>query len=123
MNTEAIGGRLVARQKVLLERANKVERDASHRDAPLSADFAEQATERENDDVLLALGDEWHHELQDIDHSNRASMHDVCRLGDIRDHFTRGRISNKTMFMRLIVHSTDSLSVRNFIAAKRSFGI
>jgi RNA polymerase-binding transcription factor DksA len=35
----------------------------------LSADFAEQATERENDDVLLALGDEWHHELQDIDHA------------------------------------------------------
>ncbi|WP_320820019.1 TraR/DksA family transcriptional regulator [Thalassolituus sp.] len=69
MNTEAIRDRLVARQKVLLERANKVERDASHRDAPLSADFAEQATERENDDVLLALGDEWHHELQDIDHA------------------------------------------------------
>ncbi|MFC3681749.1 TraR/DksA family transcriptional regulator [Bacterioplanoides pacificum] len=63
MNTEAIKAELAARKALLQQRADKVERDASHRDAPLSADFAEQAVERENDDVLTAIGAESRHEI------------------------------------------------------------
>ncbi|WP_419812551.1 TraR/DksA family transcriptional regulator [Bacterioplanoides sp.] len=67
MNKEAIQHELAERKQLLLKRAEKVERDASHRDEPLSADFAEQAVERENDDVLSAIGEEARHEVELID--------------------------------------------------------
>lgn len=64
MNLEAIKQELSERKALLVKRADKVERDASHRDEPLSADFAEQAVERENDDVLSAIGEESRHEIE-----------------------------------------------------------
>ena len=67
MNKEAIQKELSERKQLLQKRAEKVERDASHRDEPLSADFAEQAVERENDDVLSAIGEESRHEIELID--------------------------------------------------------
>lgn len=66
MNLDAIKTELLDRKALLEKRADKVERDASHRDDPLSADFAEQAVERENDDVLSAIGAESRHEIQQI---------------------------------------------------------
>lgn len=63
MNLTAIKNELTERKALLEQRADKVERDASHRDQPLSADFAEQAVERENDDVLTAIGEESRHEI------------------------------------------------------------
>ena len=63
MNLDAIKNELTERKALLEKRADKVERDASHRDQPLSADFAEQAVERENDDVLTAIGEESRHEI------------------------------------------------------------
>jgi len=63
MDTSAIRQVLTQRKVMLENRASKVERDASHRDEPLSADFAEQAVERENDDVLHAIAGESLHEI------------------------------------------------------------
>ncbi len=69
MNLEQVKEQLEARKQALLTRADKVERDASHRDEAVSADFAEQATERENDDVLRTIGIEARHELRLIEHA------------------------------------------------------
>ncbi len=66
MNLNQIREQLVQRQAMLEARVDKVTRDASHRDEPVSADFAEQATERENDDVLRAIGDESRLEISRI---------------------------------------------------------
>lgn len=67
MDIAMVERQLIERRALLIKRADKVERDASHRDDPLSADFAEQATERENDDVLTAIGAESRHEIDMID--------------------------------------------------------
>lgn len=42
----------------LTSRLSKIEDDIHHKESPLSADFAEQATETENDEVLAALENE-----------------------------------------------------------------
>lgn len=69
MDSRSIRQTLNERKAMLENRASKVARDASHRDEPLSADFAEQAVERENDDVLHAIAGESLHEIAMI---NRA---------------------------------------------------
>src|SRR5690606_20670140 len=51
MNLDKVREQLLQRQQMLEARADKTARDASHRDEAVSADFAEQASERENDDV------------------------------------------------------------------------
>jgi len=66
MNTDHIRTQLQTRLAELEYRAERVTLDASHRDAPVSADFAEQAVERENDEVLSAIADESYHEAQHI---------------------------------------------------------
>lgn len=66
MDTRVIRQVLTERKAMLENRASRVERDASHRDEPLSADFAEQAVERENDDVLHAIAGESLHEISMI---------------------------------------------------------
>lgn len=43
---------LVSKQKELSTRLEALEQESSRRDNPLSADFEEQATEREGEDVL-----------------------------------------------------------------------
>ena len=42
----------------LTSRLSKIEEDIHRKESPVSADFAEQATETENDEVLAALEDE-----------------------------------------------------------------
>ncbi|MDK2779107.1 MAG: TraR/DksA family transcriptional regulator [Pseudomonadota bacterium] len=69
MDLSLIRQQLTERRAALEARASKTTRDASHRDEPLSADFAEQAVERENDDVLREIASEAQHE---IDLINRA---------------------------------------------------
>jgi len=64
MNLQQTLQNLKARRDSLQHRLSAVERDASHREEPLSADFAEQAVERENDEVLDAIGLEAQHELE-----------------------------------------------------------
>lgn len=69
MNTDTIRQQLQQRRTQLFARAEKTERDANHRDEPVSSDFAEQAVERENDEVLSAISHESRMEIAHIDHA------------------------------------------------------
>ncbi len=50
-------------------RIDAIENDVHHREQPVEKDFAEQATQSENDDVLNALDDEAKMVVQQIDHA------------------------------------------------------
>jgi DnaK suppressor protein len=60
---------LIDRKKTLETRVTAIDNDVSHKNAPLSADWSEQAVERENEEVLEALGNA---SLEEISHINRA---------------------------------------------------
>ena len=60
---------LVARREELTARIEELDRSSRHREEPLPADFAEQATELEDREVQEALGDESRDELRQV---NRA---------------------------------------------------
>jgi len=53
----------------LTSRLNDIEKDIQHKDSPVSADFAEQATENENAEVLAALEDETNATIENIKHA------------------------------------------------------
>ena len=55
MNTAERKSQLLARRGALLDRLEKIKRDVTQAH---SSDFAEQAQERENDEVLDSLGNE-----------------------------------------------------------------
>lgn len=52
-----------------MERLERVENHLRHTDKPLEADFAEQAIERANDQVLEALDENMRQEVLQIDHA------------------------------------------------------
>jgi RNA polymerase-binding protein DksA len=54
-------------QQQLRSRLERVEGHIKHQDGPLSADFEEQAVERQNDEVVFALDDSLSDELRAID--------------------------------------------------------
>jgi len=51
----------------LTRRIDAIDADARHKKEPVEKDFAEQVTQRENDDVLAALDDEAQHTVMLID--------------------------------------------------------
>ena len=55
MDTQAVRARLLKRREELQMRASRASADLRHESDPLSADFAEQVTQRESDDVLGAI--------------------------------------------------------------------
>ena len=57
---------LLARKHELLERHSRISRKTRHRDEPLPQDFAEQAVELENQELLEALDVEVAEELRQI---------------------------------------------------------
>jgi RNA polymerase-binding transcription factor DksA len=57
---------LLASRARLLERVRALDDDVHHREEPLPADFAEQAVELENKEVLEALDDDARAELRRI---------------------------------------------------------
>jgi len=57
LKTEEIRNRLLARRGELESRSRAVAADLRRENEPLAADFADQVTQRENDDVLGALGE------------------------------------------------------------------
>ncbi len=67
MDTAAYEIRLKDLHKQLNERFERVEKHIKHRDEPLSADSADQAIERLNDDVVFALDENLSIELRAID--------------------------------------------------------
>ena len=50
--------RLQTLRKELTHRIEAIEADVHHKKEPVEKDFAEQVTQRENDDVLLAIDEE-----------------------------------------------------------------
>jgi len=66
---DAARSRLLARRTEIAERARRTAAELRREHEPLSADFGEQAVQRENDEVLQNLDDAARSELQRI---NRA---------------------------------------------------
>ena len=58
---------LLEQRATLLDRVRRLEKDIHHREEPIPADFAEQATELENKEVMEALDDDARRELRKID--------------------------------------------------------
>ena len=72
---------LLDKREELLIRVKALEKDIRHTDAPLNADFAEQAVELENSEVLDALDDEARLTLRMIDRSLKrmdAGEYETC---------------------------------------------
>jgi RNA polymerase-binding protein DksA len=67
MELDRVRTHLVRRRKELVERLASIDKSIHHRDEPLSADFAEQAVELENREVLEALDSDGWLELRHID--------------------------------------------------------
>ena len=63
---ETIRQQLTARYDAIQTRLQKISRDVQHANEPLSADFAEQAVERENDEVLDALDSSIRAEMEQL---------------------------------------------------------
>jgi DnaK suppressor protein len=71
VDTKAIHERLIKRREELRQRASDASADLRHESDPLSADFAEQVTQRENDDVLGAISHSAQAELQQVESALR----------------------------------------------------
>lgn len=67
MDTQPFAEQLKALRAELVARHERLDGHLQHRDGPVSADAAEQAVERHNDDVVAALDDGVRHELLAID--------------------------------------------------------
>jgi RNA polymerase-binding transcription factor DksA len=67
VDSDAVRDRLLKRRDELRQRAIDATADLRHEADPLSADFAEQVTQRENDDVLGAISQSARVELQQVD--------------------------------------------------------
>ncbi len=67
MDTEQIREQLQTLKAELIDKHNRISRHTRHRDEPLPQDFAEQATELENQEVLVALDREVTEELRRIE--------------------------------------------------------
>lgn len=83
---------LEKQRKVIKRRTDKIDAHLRQVDGPLSADFQEQAVELENDEVLAALGQSGHIELEQI---NRAlakldnDLYGYCEVCDGEIHPNR----------------------------------
>lgn len=69
MEYQSVKENLLLRRKEILERLGRVENHLRHSEKPLEADFAEQAIERANDQVLEALDENMRQEILQIDHA------------------------------------------------------
>ena len=67
MNEAQVKDRLEARKLELLERHGRISKHTRHREEPLPQDFAEQAIELENQELLEALDAEVADELRQIE--------------------------------------------------------
>ena len=64
MDIRDVRARLLKRREELQVRASRASADLRHESDPLSADFAEQVTQRESDDVLGAISESAQQELR-----------------------------------------------------------
>ena len=83
MDSDAVRERLLKRAAELRERALTASADLRHETDPLSADFAEQVTQRENDDVLGAISDSARVELEQVEAALRrlaSGRYGICAV-------------------------------------------
>ena len=59
--------KLLALRKELTNRIEAIDADIHHKKEPVEKDFAEQVTQRENDDVLMAIDGEAQYTVMQID--------------------------------------------------------
>ncbi|MDH5387506.1 MAG: TraR/DksA family transcriptional regulator [Gammaproteobacteria bacterium] len=59
--------RLQSLREEYTHRIDTIEIETHHKEEPVEKDFAEQATQSENDDVLAALDDEAQHMIMQVD--------------------------------------------------------
>jgi DnaK suppressor protein len=74
---------LRGRRAELAERLVRIQRDRQRQEQPLSADFSEQATERENDEVLDRLAEATGAELRQVSHALErldAGLYGICEV-------------------------------------------
>ena len=64
---EHVKKQLLALKDDYTRRIDAIEVDKHHKNEPVEKDFAEQATQSENDDVLVALDNEAQHMIMQID--------------------------------------------------------
>lgn len=69
MKSQSVPHKLSLLQAELSDRLERIERDRAHRDQALTADFAEQAVERANDEVLDRLAESTRTELAKVRHA------------------------------------------------------
>jgi DnaK suppressor protein len=85
MLNDTIRQQLQTKRDELLHRSARIQRDLQHVDQPISQDFAEQATEMENTDVLHGINAESQHELQLInralDRLDQGKYHQCVKCG------------------------------------------
>jgi RNA polymerase-binding transcription factor DksA len=84
-NVETVRKRLLDKRAELARRAELTDADLRRDSAPLSADFAEQVTERENEDVLRGIGLSARTVLQNVNLAlarlDRGEYFDCARCG------------------------------------------
>ena len=66
MSYETIKQKLVEKRDYLEQRLSRTQKHIKHEDGPPNPDFAEQATERQHEDVIYGLDDAARTELQQI---------------------------------------------------------
>ena len=66
MNYAAIKQTLIEQRQALEQRLSRTQQYIQHKDGPPNPDFAEQATERQNEDVVYGLDDAARVELEQI---------------------------------------------------------
>lgn len=86
VDTKAVRARLLARRAELEGRSSQVKSDMRHESDPLVADFADQATQREDDEVLARIGESAAAELaklrRALDRLERGEYEICARCGE-----------------------------------------
>jgi len=86
IDIKAVRRRLLARRAELQGRSTQVKSDMRHESDPLVADFADQATQRENDEVLARIGESAATELlqlrRALDRLERGDYETCARCGE-----------------------------------------
>jgi DnaK suppressor protein len=93
LDLNVIKKQLETQKEELEQRLGALTKDLHHRDEAMSADFAEQSTEMENYEVLVALDKEGRHELEQIESALRRI--DDKRYGQCTQ--CRGNIGEKRL--------------------------
>jgi DnaK suppressor protein len=86
VDAKVVRARLLARRAELEGRSTQVKSDMRHESDPLVADFADQATQREDDEVLARIGESAAAELallrRALDRLDRGAYETCSRCGE-----------------------------------------